>query len=269
MVRTLLVTFLIAASPGGAQTRGLTRAHAHNDYEHERPLLDALANGFNSVEVDVHLADGALLVGHDAEDLRPARTLERLYLDPLRERIRLRGGSVHPGLPPLLLLIDIKTDSVATYAALDATLRRYADIVGIRAGDVVREGPVLAVVSGNRPWRAMSGPGIHFAAYDGRLADLAGGTPVSATFMPLVSDRWDRITTWRGGTPFPSADRRRLVEAVNLAHAQGRRIRFWGAPEDASVWTALYEAGVDLINTDDLSGLRTFLLSAGGPGTSP
>src|SRR4051812_48862087 len=64
----------------------LVHAHAHNDYEHPRPLLDALDCGFCSVEADVHLVGGRLLVAHDAAHLRPARTLQSLYLDPLHDR---------------------------------------------------------------------------------------------------------------------------------------------------------------------------------------
>lgn len=42
----------------------LVHAHAHDDYEHKRPLFDALDRGFCSVEADVHLVDGQLLVAH-------------------------------------------------------------------------------------------------------------------------------------------------------------------------------------------------------------
>ena len=43
------------------QSEPLPPAHAHNDYEHRRPLQDALDRGFNSVEADVWLVDGELL----------------------------------------------------------------------------------------------------------------------------------------------------------------------------------------------------------------
>src|SRR5262245_45294116 len=69
----------------------LPQAHAHNDYEHKRPLLDALDNGFCSVEADIFLVNGELLVGHTSKDLRPERTLEKLYLDPLRQRVKANG----------------------------------------------------------------------------------------------------------------------------------------------------------------------------------
>lgn len=61
ILRTLLVLHALAQS-AVAQPAPLERAHAHNDYEHARPLFDALERGFNSVEADVHLVDGRLLV---------------------------------------------------------------------------------------------------------------------------------------------------------------------------------------------------------------
>lgn len=88
----------------------LVQAHAHNDYLHERPLLDALQHGFTSVEADVYLVDGQLLVAHTRSELKPHRTLRRLYLDPLRERARQTGGRLWPNGPTLTLLIDIKAD---------------------------------------------------------------------------------------------------------------------------------------------------------------
>jgi hypothetical protein len=52
------------------------------------------------------------------------------------------------------------------------------------------------------------------------------------------------------------------------AHENGQLIRFWATPdipgkEREAFWTELLEAGVDLVNTDDLSGLRAFLLARG------
>src|SRR5262245_17162471 len=60
-------------------TKPQTRLHAHNDYEHPRPLLDALDHGFCSIEADIFLVDGQLLVAHDRTSLSPERTLEKLY----------------------------------------------------------------------------------------------------------------------------------------------------------------------------------------------
>src|SRR3954466_15622599 len=93
-----------------ATIKPLPQAHAHNDYEHARPLLDALDHGFCSVEADIWLMPEGLLIGHDRKDLRPNRTLQALYLNPLRERIRANGGRVYRGGPIFYLLIDVKPD---------------------------------------------------------------------------------------------------------------------------------------------------------------
>src|SRR5689334_8437966 len=97
----------------------LKEAHAHNDYEHKRPLFDALDNGFCSVEADVFLEGDTLLVGHARADLRPGRTLEKLYLDPLRERIKTNGGRVYKNGPAIWLFVDVKTEAKSTNEAID------------------------------------------------------------------------------------------------------------------------------------------------------
>src|SRR2546421_12875443 len=95
---------LSPASAAPATPRPLVHAHAHNDYEHARPLLDALDHGFCSIEADVWLVDGNLLVAHDRDKVKPDRTLRALYLDPLRERVRRNGGGRYPAGPPAILL---------------------------------------------------------------------------------------------------------------------------------------------------------------------
>ena len=84
MVRTFAILLWLTLASSLSPAAGdeyLRRAHAHNDYEHPKPLINALGHGFGSVEADVHLVEGKLLVGHDPEDLLPERTLERLYLE--------------------------------------------------------------------------------------------------------------------------------------------------------------------------------------------
>ncbi len=253
----LCVGFL---APAAAQPVPLPRAHAHNDYEHPRPLLDALDHGFCSVEADVHLVAGELLVAHDRRDARPGRTLQALYLDPLRARIQHNAGRVYPDGPPFILLIDIKSNAEATYEALRRLLGQYADILTVFNAGTVDEGPVTAIVSGNRPRAMMQAEAVRYAAFDGRLDDLDADPPASASFMPLVSSHWAAVARWRGRGALSEKARRRLQEAVEKAHAQGRKIRFWATPDDPAVWRVLFDAGVDLLNADDLARLQAFLL---------
>jgi hypothetical protein len=260
LAAALACTPAARVQPTPAPPPTLARAHAHNDYEHARPLLDALDRGFASVEADVYLVGGELLVAHHRDSVRAGRTLERLYLDPLRERARRQGGRVRADGEPLLLLVDVKSDSTATWPVLDATLRRYADILTRFRGDSVVPGAVVAVVSGNRAIGAMRASAERWAAVDGRLTDLghgAAGAPTS--LVPLVSDTWERITKWKGSGAVPDSVPAALARAVSRAHAEGRRIRFWATPDRPVVWRLLRDAGVDLIGADDLDALHAFL----------
>jgi hypothetical protein len=242
----------------GAPVVPLRQAHAHNDYEHPRPLLDALAHGFCSVEADVFLGDGELLVGHERKDLRPGRTLAKLYLEPLRQRAKANGGRVYPGGPTLFLLVDVKTEAKATYAALDRVLARYEDFLSVTRDGKFEPRAVTVVVSGNCDRAAITAQKVRRAAIDGRPPDLDGNAP--AHLIPWVSARWGSLFRWQGKGPIPAAERARLRELVAKAHRQGRLVRFWATPEAPAFWEELLADGVDLINTDRLAELRRFLL---------
>jgi hypothetical protein len=260
LVAAILLTS--AACAMGQENRRvvpLPQAHAHNDYRHDRPLIDALAHGFCSVEADIFLVDGQLLVGHGRSELKPGRTLERLYLDPLRRRVRQNDGQVYPGGPTFTLLIDIKSSGEKTYRALRKVLAEYSDILTCVRGDESTAGAVTVVISGNRARATIAADGPRFAGIDGRLSDLDTDKP--SHLMPWISDRWGQHFSWRGEGSMPGAEREKLRAIVEKAHQAGRRVRFWATPENTAVWQELHAAGVDLINTDDLAGLQRFLLS--------
>jgi len=242
----------------------LDHAHAHNDYKHARPLLDALDRGYGSVEADIHLVNGALLVAHARDSVRADHTLESLYLAPLRAWIGARGGSVYAGRPALTLLIDVKSQAESTWVALEPLLRRYDDVIASWHGDSMTTRPVIAVISGERPLVTLSAQHDRWAGLDGRLADLDAAHSSPAVVMPLVSDDWKHITNWRGRGAPPRSVRRRLASAVARAHAQGRRLRFWNTPDVPVVWRLLVQSGVDLIGADDLDALRRFLSDSSG-----
>ena len=253
--------------PRRTTVQPLARAHAHNDYEHRRPLLDALSHGFTSVEADVWLVDGELLVAHNRGAVLPGRTLESVYLDPLVDRVRAEGGEVYHDWDGVFqLLIDVKSDASPTYRAIDEALDEHRRIMTEFRDGVVRPDAVTAVISGNRDLPAMQAQPRRWAGYDGRLADLGAGLP--ATDVPLVSDNWTKHFTWQGVGPMPAAERAKLRDLVDRAHTAGYRMRWWatpdqpGIPRDA-VWRELVAAGVDQINTDDLAGLEAFLRDHG------
>jgi len=256
----LLLTY--ALSSAQEPPKPLTRVHAHNDYEHKRPLFDALDHGFCSVEADIYLVDGQLLVAHMRSQVKPERTLEKLYLDPLRERVKQNRGRVYAGGPEVTLLIDIKTDWKTTYPALRERLKKYSDILSNFPGDTKQTNAVIAIITGDRSKKMFEGETLRYAALDGDLEDLDSNAP--PILIPWISSNWTRTFHWRGSGEFPANEKAKLKEIVNKAHAQGRRVRFWGAPDFPAFWRELLACDVDLINTDDLEGARDFLLQKKG-----
>ena len=234
----------------------LTNGFAHNDYEHSRPLFDALERGFCAVEADIYLTGGKLLIGHDADKLSPDRTLESLYLNPLRDRVQKNGGSVYPGGPEFLLLIDIKTEAEPTYAALDPLLGKYESMLTRFSSAGIRTNAITIVLSGERPIAVVSNQLTRLVSIDGRLPDLE--TNPATALVPLVSDNWTRLFRWRGEGLMPQPEKDRLMDMVTRAHAQKRKIRLWAAPDTPQSWRIQRQLGVDLINTDKLAEFGQF-----------
>jgi hypothetical protein len=276
---------LVAADPAGPvpapADKPVPRTHAHNDYEHPHPLFDALHEGFVGVEADVYLVGKELRVAHDkAEDWSKVPTLEAAYLDPLAKLRARRGGAIYSDGTPLLLLVDIKTEAAATYRRLHEVLAdfqvkhpgaftSYAKAPG--GTWKAARGAIDVVISGNRPREVMAAQDVRYAGYDGRPSDLGSGVP--AEFVPLVSENWDVVfrgdAKWDGSGEAPVATRAKLKALVDAAHAEGKQLRFWKLPVDGpAVWGPLYDAGVDLINTDDLAGLARFIKGRSGGGSS-
>lgn len=268
-----LVASLAACSGGQLSPRSenvevpapLYQAHAHNDYEHNRPLMDALDHGFMSVEADVY-ADPVLglelYVAHDPQDIRFARTLRSLYLDPMQARID-ELGVLQPGQDrPFQLLVDFKTEAETTWSVLEEQLEDYAGFLTRYEDGQVIPGLVTVVISGNRPTATLAAEGRRLAFIDGRLPDLENPPPPE--LVPLVSDNWGNHFSWRGEGEMPAEERDKLAEVMVTAQAIGYRIRFWATPDApgparTAIWAMLYEHGVHHINTDDMAGLERFL----------
>ena len=255
-MKVALSLFILCAACARA-AEPLPQAHAHNDYEHKRPLLDALDHGFCSVEADIYFTNGALLVAHDADKVDPKRTLEALYLDPLRQRVKQNGGRVYSNGPPFMLLIDFKTEAKSTYAALRPVLEKHREMLTKFTSGETRTGAVTVVLSGNRPINTVAAERERWVGIDGRLPDLDESP--SPHLVPLVSDNWTKFFEWRGEGALSASERSKLKALVERAHAARHRIRFWAVPDTEAGWRVMREAGVDLINTDDLPGLQKFL----------
>lgn len=237
-----------AAAPGPApRPDPARRVHGHNDYLQPRPLLEALELGLGSAEADVYLQDGTLLVGHERWQLRASRSLRTLYLEPLHRWVGTHGGRVHDA-QPFVLLVDIKADGAAVYGALLRELAPFADMLTRFVDGRVVPGAVTVILSGDRPRALVAADHDRRCAVDGRLADLGHGVPVD--LMPWISDEWARVGEWDGRDEMTAEELRRLRAFVAAAHAEGKELRFWGAPDRIEAWGQLGREGVDHIGSD-------------------
>ena len=140
----LAVQFSFATSY--ASEEHLVRAHSHNDYEQHHPLYDALDQNFYSVEADIWLRGGNILISHLGWTFKGS--LDGLYLDPLQKIID-RQGSVHgDGTSPFYIWLDIKDGSAALRAKLHKMLNRYSMFTTF-GGTNPSQGPVTAILTGN------------------------------------------------------------------------------------------------------------------------
>ncbi|MEI6358475.1 MAG: hypothetical protein WCP53_15445, partial [Verrucomicrobiota bacterium] len=155
------------------------------------------------------------------------------------------------------LLVDIKADGPAVYAKLREVLAGYADMLTGFTPTHTTPGAITVILTGARPAAIVAAEPQRFCALDGLFSDLEKNTSVH--LVPLVSESWRPTFAWFKDGVLPEADRMKLRELVAKAHAQGRRIRFWGAQDKEFVWRELHAAGVDLLNTDDLPGLAGML----------
>ncbi len=260
MIRLLPVflvnLYCLITLPLFGQVKALPQAHAHNDYQHKRPLLDALTHGFTSIEADIHLIDDELYVSHDLPDAPDEKTtLRALYLDPLQAQIR-RQGFVYEGYTePLMLMIDVKSEAEATYRKLLEQLQSYTDILQTRSHP---QGLVRIVLSGNRAIPLAQQDTNYTVGIDGRPEDLP--QHADPMLMPVISQHYGKVLRWKGEGNIPVQELADLKALADETHRQGKKLRLWASPESEKVWQVLLGAGVDYLNTDQLANLQQFLL---------
>lgn len=256
---------LLVCSPSFGGPIPLIHAHAHNDYEHRHPLFDALDHGFCSVEADIHLVDGQLLVAHNRAAVKKERTLQALYLDPLRKLAKEHHGKIYGNEPRFFLLVDIKSDFRQLYPVLRTVLEDYTDILTRFENGKVHTNAVTVVLTGNYSLPIVAAETNRLAGVDGRLKDLSSTQSDDA--MVWISDSWKPTFKWNGKGRMPEKERALLQSVVERAHAKGKLVRFWAAPQTTEMWTELANDGVDLLNADDLAALEKFFITNPYPGT--
>ncbi|GAB3258358.1 hypothetical protein GCM10027347_21590 [Larkinella harenae] len=224
--------------------------HSHNDYEKPEPLTAAIRHRAGSIEADVYLVDGKLLVAHDKSQTRPGRTLDSLYLKPIaalfgQHKNRYSAGSVSDDRKyTFQLLIDVKDNGVEAIKELEKAVAPYRTCFDRNMNPMA----IQLVISGNRPPIANWIDYPPYILFDGRPSELYDDETIK--HVALFSDAFQSYSRWNGEGELSDRDRETLKRFIKRAHNQDKPIRFWGAPDNPNAWKQLDKIGVDFINTD-------------------
>src|SRR5690606_640116 len=242
------VLFLYCSGSLFAQ-HNAAKLHSHNDYLQTIPFWEAYANGLESIEADVILLDGKLFVAHEKESMQEHRTLQSLYLDPIRTAYRLDLGTSKE----IQLLIDIKTEPYATLGKLEKVLAAYQDLWDGTYADA----QVKIVISGNRPKPEDYERYPEFIHFDYQSVTETDNLPLQK--IALISLNFRKLSAWNGNDALDKGELTAIKQAIQVAHNLGRPIRFWATPDTETAWSTLIDLGVDYINTDMPYPARAFL----------
>ena len=265
MVIILIVSFV--AMQFHSKTNKSTNNHqvhynlfSHNDYVQSYPSFTALSFYYGWIEADIwylpNISKTVLFIAHDIKDVDPDKTLKSMYLDPLKQRVD-KYGSIwddHETQTPLNLVIDIKSDEVQTYQALNKLIsQKYADMVTSFMVDPTKgtiskyQSYLNIVISGNRDFDGVTNEKIRYISLDGRFKDIANPTNITQNhqYVPMISDHFPTV--------FP--DYMKEFDALNestwtlneedlenmrkyLLHCRERKqyLRFWSLPNVTKLW---------------------------------
>ncbi len=226
--------------------------HSHNDYAQKRPFWGAYEAGAHSIEADIYIVDGDLLVAHLNRELKPENTLRRLYLEPIRSVFKKNGGKARADGKPLQLVIDLKNGEAALLKLVEMIEKE-----GLRpCFDVKRNPSAVRLVAGGAGIKDMSSypDYVFFSVKPGmRLPkNLYGSRIVQITQSGRM------YTKWRKGK-MSEQDKAKIRAVIDAVHAKGCNFRLWGFPDHPEAWKLVHELGADYINTDHPADVAAFL----------
>lgn len=252
MRNLVLIFLLLSTARAVAQTNVYTtaNAHAHNDYQHEPPLISAYNNKFGSVEVDVFLNDNDLLVAHTEKEIPNNKRLEDLYIKPLLGFIQANKGYVYEDtLQTLVLMIDVKSEAKPTLRKLIELLSKYPEITQCKS--------LMILVSGNKPAPSTFVNYPSFIWFDGLLSSSYKSQELSR--IAILSDNFINYTKWKGVGDPTEKSWEALKKAVAKGHELGKKVRFWNTPDFIEGWQKVLELDVDYIDTYSIRSLADYL----------
>ncbi|KAI7089552.1 hypothetical protein KC356_g2359 [Hortaea werneckii] len=255
--------------------------HSHNDYWRPLPFWSALSAGAISTEADVWLYNDTLHVGHEESALTPERTFDALYIQPILSVLRKQNPEskfVHNDAPTrngvfdtnsgqtLYLFVDVKTDGSKTWPYVLRALEplREAGYLTTYSDGTMTSGPVTVIGTGNTPLPAVQSASPRDAFYDAKLPLLSTTqSNLTSDVSPIASTSFKRQFGEVRGQTLNTTQVDLLEAQIAAANERGMMARYWDQPEwpvatRNAIWRTLWDAGVGLLNVDDLDAAAGF-----------
>lgn len=194
------------------------------------------------------------MIAHEEKELANKRSLEDLYLKPLQSCIAKQKGFVYSDTTnQLQLVIDIKTDSIATLNKFITVLQKYPTLIN---------NPSLRfVITGRRPLAEDFPSYPSYILFDGNLGTIY--SKASLAKIAMLSSSFRNYSTWNGNGVIAVNEKKLLKDEIDRAHALNKPVRFWAAPDVTNAWYQLMQLQIDFINTDHITDLAAFLPNSG------
>lgn len=232
----------LTTNPLAAQER--KQIHSHNDYRQLVPFYQAYSQRVTSIEADLFYKDGALLIGHDLEDLSKDATFDEMYVQPLVKIFKQNGGKAWKNSDDkLTLLVELKSATEPTLTAVVKLLGKYPEVFN----PAKNANAVKIAITGNVPKRADFKKYPKFISFDGTFQDYSSE---ELGRVAMISVPFFEYAHWNGKGAMTAPQKAAVQGAIDAAHKLNKPIRFWASPDGVTAWNTLHHMGVDIINTD-------------------
>ena len=242
-----LSIFCLVVSSGHLSAQNEILIHSHNDYHQTVPFYEAYGQMVDSYEADVFYDPETrkVLVAHQPSELNVENTLDDLYIQPIVKQFHKNNGKAWKNSEKsFYLMIDIKTNPQLLIPAILGSIEQYPEVFDRSRNPHA----VTLVFTGDIPTPEHFGEYPAIAFFDGNVKYNYSENQLKR--IAFFSDTFQRFSMWNGKGSIVPAEKEKIEATINKVHSLGKKIRFWGSPDNLNTWQTFRVMGVDIVNTD-------------------
>jgi len=242
-----LSIFCLVVSSGRLSAQNEILIHSHNDYHQTVPFYEAYGQMVDSYEADVFYDPETrkVLVAHQPSELNVENTLDDLYIQPIVKQFHKNNGKAWKNSEKsFYLMIDIKTNPQLLIPAILGSIEQYPEVFDRSRNPHA----VTLVFTGDIPAPEHFGEYPAIAFFDGNVNYNYSEDQLKR--IAFFSDPFQRFSMWNGKGSIVPVEKAKIVAVINKVHSLGKKIRFWGSPDNINTWQTFRVMGVDIVNTD-------------------